>query len=363
MVVGRGTWHCKSFFEYFPGGEVTTFCTKNALNYATKPYSDGTCTVGFTKVHDRQDPQCRLHGVTSKDNVPIARAKKQPGEVTSRSRIQLPGETATSSRADSIRPLSEMTGFKTRRGLMLLYDPKPDDAWINRPIARIRGGWKDTSTGEVLSKTQAQAYSKFLRRHLGRDKVGDIADKLVRMVDKYLPLQADETRAYVCRFPEQAESLLKRVKKIRKRLRANKGERCTTTTRSSTTATAKGSKAKKRRGEECSPVVKSEEKTEDSNEPAVSAMGEHAKKLDGSHVAAKHVRKDRASDDSPDWGEAPTTAKKLATNSGRGDLLEGLPMGEAAQASSRSAQASRRGNHLSDKGPAMYMAAGDASSS
>ena len=199
-------------------------------------YSDGTCAVGFRKVHDRQ---------TSRGNVPIARAKKQPGEVTSRSRTQQPGETTTSSRANSVRPLSEMAGFKTRRGLMLLYDPTPDDVWINRPIARIRGGWKDTSTGEVLSKTQAQAYSKFPRRHLDRNKVGDIADKLVRMVDKYLPLQADETRAYVCRFPEQAESLLKRVKKIRKRLCASKEGRCTTTTRSSTTA--KGSKAKKRR--------------------------------------------------------------------------------------------------------------------
>ena len=33
-----GTWHRKSFFEYFPGGEVTTFCTEGILDYATKPY-------------------------------------------------------------------------------------------------------------------------------------------------------------------------------------------------------------------------------------------------------------------------------------------------------------------------------------
>ena len=158
----------------------------------------GTCTVGLRKVHVRQDPQCRQHGVTSKSNVPIARAKKQSGEVTQSSRTKQPGEKAESSRANSIRPLSEMTGFKTRGGLMLLYDPRPEDEWINRPIVPIRGGWNVTSTGEILNKTQAQAYGKFLRRHRGRNKVGDTADKLVRMVDKYLPLQADETLAYVC---------------------------------------------------------------------------------------------------------------------------------------------------------------------
>ena len=178
---------------------------------------------------------------------------------------------------------------------------------------------------EILNKAQAQAYGKFLRRHRGRNKVGDTADKLVRMVDKYLPLQADETRAYVCRFPEQAESLLKRVKKIRKRLRASKGESRSSTTQPSTTAT--GNTTRKRKGEERTPVVKSEEKAETLNEHAVNTAGEHGKK-DGSRVADRHVRKDRATDDSPDWGEAPMTIdKKLKTNSGRGELLEDPLMG------------------------------------
>ena len=144
--------------------------------------------------------------------------------------------------------------LRDEKGLMLLYDPGPGDEWINRPIVKTRGGWKDTSTGEILNKTQAQAYGKFLRRHRGRNKVGDTADKLVRVVDKYLPLQADETRAYVCRFPEQAESLLKRVKKIRKRLRASKGESRGSTTQPSTTAT--GSTTRKRKGQERTLVVR-----------------------------------------------------------------------------------------------------------
>ncbi|OLP86046.1 hypothetical protein AK812_SmicGene32889 [Symbiodinium microadriaticum] len=254
-------------------GEVTNFGIEGILDYATKPNlqcGGGTCTVGLRKVHVRQDPQCRQHGVTSKSNVPIARAKKQSGEVTQSSRTKQPGEKAESSRANSIRPLSEMTGFKTRGGLMLLYDPRPEDEWINRPIVPIRGGWNVTSTGEILNKTQAQAYGKFLRRHRGRNKVGDTADKLVRMVDKYLPLQADETLAYVC------DSL---------------GKRRTT---------------------------------------------------------------------APFGGEAPiTTAKKLVTKSGRGDLLEGPLMGEEAQVSSRSDQTSRWETHPSDKGPTLSMTAGE----
>ena len=131
---------------------------------------------------------------------------------------------AKSSRANPIRPLSEMTGFETKKGLVLLYNPGPGDEWINRTIVKAQGGLKDASTGEVLTKAQTRAYESFLHRHQVRNKVGKRADKLVRLVDKYLPLQADETRASVCRFPEQAESLLKRVKKIRKKLRASSGE-------------------------------------------------------------------------------------------------------------------------------------------
>ena len=234
-------------------------------------YSDGTCTVGLRKVHDRQDPQCRLHGVTSRGNVPIARCKEAVGGGCPKQPCKTVGGECGKQSGKLEPPLSEMTGFETRRGLMLLYNPGPGDEWINRLIVKTRGGWKDTSTGEILNKAQAQAYGKFLRRHRGRNKVGDTADKLVRMVDKYLPLQADETRAYVCRFPEQAESLLKRVKKIRKRLRASQGESRSSTTQPSTTAT--GNTTRKRKGEERTPVVKSEEKAETLNEHAVNTAG------------------------------------------------------------------------------------------
>ena len=70
------------------------------------------------------------------------------------------------------------------------------------------------------------------------------------------------------------------------------------TTQPSTTAT--GNPTRKRKGER-TPVVKSEEKAETLNEQAVNTAGEHGKK-DGSRAADEHVRKDRATDDSPDWG-------------------------------------------------------------
>ena len=174
-------------------------------------YGDGKCTVGLRKIHVRGDPQCRLHGVTLQANMPVARMAKKAGD------------GAASSRANPIRPLSEMTGFETKKGLMLLYNPEPGDEWINRTIVKARGGLQDTATGEKLTKAQTKKYESFLRRHHDRNTVGQKADKLVRLVDKYLPLQADETRAFVCRFPEQAEALLKRVKKIRRKVRASSG--------------------------------------------------------------------------------------------------------------------------------------------
>ena len=202
-------------------------------------YGDGKCTVGLRKIHIREDPQCRLHGVTSQANMPVAKMAKKAGE------------GAGSSRANPIRPLSEMTGFETKRGLVLLYNPEPGDEWIKRTIVKAPGGLQDTATGKMLTKAQTKAYESFLRRHHDRNKVGRKADKLVRLVDKYLPLQADETRAFVCRFPRQAAALLKRVKKIRRKIRASGGDRGSTP-RPSTTPKEKKT-AKKRKGEGSTP--------------------------------------------------------------------------------------------------------------
>ena len=233
-------------------------------------YGDGKCTIGLRKIHVRGDPQCRLHGVTSQANMPVARMAKKAGD------------DAASSRANPIRPLSEMTGFETKKGLMLLYNPEPGDEWINRTIVKARGGLQDAATGEKLTKAQAKKYESFLRRHHDRNMVGKKADKLVRLVDKYLPLQADETRAFVCRFPEQAEALLKRVKKIRRKIRASSGGSRGSTPRPSTTTKEKKT-TKKRKGEGSSQEAQSESLPQCAES---SETGEHVKKEDSP----------------PDWG-------------------------------------------------------------
>ena len=40
-------------------------------------YGGGTCVIGFRKTHDRRDPQCRLHGDTTKANVPPERLRSR----------------------------------------------------------------------------------------------------------------------------------------------------------------------------------------------------------------------------------------------------------------------------------------------
>ena len=76
-------------------------------------------------------------------------------------------------------------------------------------------------TGETLSTTQERTYVRCRKRHVARCKLGDYADKLTRIADKYRPQMADESRAFVMRLPEKAaELLLKRVRKIRRRIKA-----------------------------------------------------------------------------------------------------------------------------------------------
>ena len=71
-------------------------------------YAGGKCSIGMRKIPNRQDPQCRLHGVTSQANVPIARDRGEPS--------QHPGGRGGRTSAVSTCPLSEMTGFEPRRG-------------------------------------------------------------------------------------------------------------------------------------------------------------------------------------------------------------------------------------------------------
>ena len=129
----------------------------------------------------------------------------------------------------STRPLAELTGFRTRKGLVLLYEPSPLDKWINKKIQKEAGGtFTDMESRGTLTKQEASQYRAYGRRHTARNEDARLADKLFHIVDKYLPLQADETRAYIARFPAQAKTLLPKARKIRNKLRREAGPQATT---------------------------------------------------------------------------------------------------------------------------------------
>ena len=68
---------------------------------------------------------------------------------------------AKSSHANPIRPLSEMTGFETKKGLMLLYNPGPGDEWINRTIVKAPGGTEGCFDGGGAHQGTDQSIREF----------------------------------------------------------------------------------------------------------------------------------------------------------------------------------------------------------
>ena len=179
---------------------------------------DGICTTGFRKQHERAHPNCRLHGVTDRGN---SRPRQSSEAASSTQPPRSEGGTATS----SLRPLSEMTHFRTRQGNLILFTPQPMDSWIGKEVLEDQsaGGYKDAATGKLLNQKQAKSYAAFCKRRTRRCHTGDKVDKYLRLVDKYQPRVFAEARIYVARFPEQVGDLLKQIKKVRKRIRKKRG--------------------------------------------------------------------------------------------------------------------------------------------
>ena len=133
-----------------------------------------------------------------------------------------PQETPATTSTTTARP--DKVLFRTRRGLHLQYDPEPSiDQWIN---SEVQFDWEKgkymKTTGEVLSATEESTFGHYRSRHIIRCRAGDLADKLTRITDKYLPRVANESRVYIMRFPETVPKLLKRARKIRRRIKATK---------------------------------------------------------------------------------------------------------------------------------------------
>ena len=175
-------------------------------------YADGVCTAGFRKHHERADPQCRLHGSSSRGNRP---ARPQVPALREEEEPQPAGGATGGSQLD------EMTHFATRKGLHMLYRPEALDKWIGRDIRQTQKG--DYSTGEILGQPESKEYEQYRQRFLTRCKVGGKADRLVRIVDRYMPRVSAENRVYTMRFPDKVHDMLRKARAIRRRIRARKG--------------------------------------------------------------------------------------------------------------------------------------------
>ena len=154
------------------------------------------CQLGFRKTHVREDPECRLHGQLGRCSgpaqpflpvPPIPAAAESPPEVA----------------------LDQKTQFATPGGLHLLYKPEALDRWITRKVEPCEGGgYKDNETWEMLSQGDEADFMLYQQRLCDRYKLGKMADRLVQIVDCYMPRVADENRAYVMRYPNQVPKAL-----------------------------------------------------------------------------------------------------------------------------------------------------------
>ena len=139
------------------------------------------------------------------------------------------------------------------------------------------GGYIDTQTGEPLGPERA-AYEVYLQRLCERHRVGEQADRLVRIVDQYLPKVADENRAYVMRYPHKVNAMLRRAWALCRRIRT---------------------KRKRKRGKESR---RSDAEAVTPTEPRAPEQTERLQDVRG-NMGAHVTRATSASEDTPpDWG-------------------------------------------------------------
>ena len=151
----------------------------------------------------REDPECRLHGVTGRMNIraPQPQLVPQPPPTAvggDAAATPPPPSAPTAAGRSAEASLDRKTHFLTKGGLHLLYEPTAEDRWISRQTTTCEeGDYIDNQTGEVLSREDAASYESYQQRLCERHRVGEQADRLVRIVDRYMPRVADENKPYV----------------------------------------------------------------------------------------------------------------------------------------------------------------------
>ena len=105
-----------------------------------------------------------------------------------------------------------------------------------------RGNGTTTKPVVPLNEAEKGEYTQYIQRHEARRQTGREADKLAKIVDKYLPDVSQETRSYMIRFPHEVHKLLAKARRIRRKLKA-KRERQAVGNRPGRTSTVRKAKA------------------------------------------------------------------------------------------------------------------------
>ena len=183
--------------------------------------------------------------------------------------------------------LDNKTQFLTRAGLHLLCEPTAEDNWISRQMATCEeGGYKDAQTGEPLNREDKASYELYQQRFSERYRVGEQADRLVQIVDRYMPRIADENRAYVMRYPDKVGEMLQKAWKLRKKIRK----------RQSDAGTAKRTKAG------TSEARKHGEQQQERARPSAEELATMRRAAEGTVVPSGRRDASGSEDTPPDWG-------------------------------------------------------------
>ena len=227
-----------------------------------------------------------------------------------------------------------MTQFATRKGLHMLYPPEPLDRWIGRDIRQTQeGDYLDCSTGEVLGQQESKEYEQYQQRFLKRCKLGGKADRLLRIVDRYMPRIAAENRVFTMRFPEKVHDMLLKAQAIRRKTRARTGS----------LADDKAQQAKRRKGEATTPSrrrppkkQKLDAQGEDNdlckdeplvahNPPVQEGESEVTVRPENRPPPLREIRATSASETPPDWGGSETDENQAEPHHNHESSDEGEP--------------------------------------
>ena len=189
--------------------------------------------------------------------------------------------------------------FKTRRGLHLQFDPEPSlDRWISCEVQYNAKTKKYTTQKGELNAAQQATYEQYQHRHRARCRVGDVADKLTRIVDKYLPKVADENRVFIMRFPNKAFKLLKKARRIRRRIKAEtRGDMRERQVKTPAGGVQKQRARKEKSGRSSRWGTSKQETTEENAVPDPVPPPQKQGRL------SQRVTNEREEDSPPDWGD------------------------------------------------------------